>query len=577
MKAWCSHFAVAMMLMVGCALKTYAAQQESGTPRTSQGVPPQFVIGDNNVVRLPADTTTLAVTGYRLDNDDPDVIKKLGDSLEIAAPQISRGLTTPGTFKLGKPEFVGRSGPSGLMWRVPVVNAEVPAGTSHMRITTLSLGYEKRQSYALEFSVSAKSPTESQWTPRGNDVWTVSWSDPPSAHAYEIAIENPNEPIANLRLAQSTLKNTSGHTIGVKDLRLTERLPDNKNPCSTDGKDKTAFNVPGNSTRPVYLYLDQCNFASLPFGTFDGVVRLTAQGSAATKDVPIKIQASSEGRRWQGVTLTLLGLGLTFIISALVRPWMARLQARRAAAALRHGVTRLKDETKRWELLGFNMEGMEDATKELGDSISDKQLNNEGLLPPLLASPSSDPTDQTTIALALNAKLDEVSKKIEGLLVLLRHGMPQVHKLAKLDMDEATSFANELNGRAQKVTGPQDARAMADELERAINEAIDKAITNAKASGREIAQIESASAPREVTVSELDLEIRIVAGVAWFIWGLISLATGAAWIFTDPDFGTTVDLVSSFAWGFGMTTFGAGIQSLTPNSVAAQMNVKVPK
>jgi hypothetical protein len=85
------------------------------------------------------------------------------------------------------------------------------------------------------------------------------------------------------------------------------------------------------------------------------------------------------------------------------------------------------------------------------------------------------------------------------------------------------------------------------------------------------------AATRDVTVADLDLEIKGLSLVAWSIWGLIALVIGTAWIFTDPDFGTTIDLVTSFAWGFGMTTFGAGIQNLTPSSVATQMNVKVPK
>ncbi|MBV5275727.1 MAG: hypothetical protein JZU52_19515 [Lamprocystis purpurea] len=61
----------------------------------------------------------------------------------------------------------------------------------------------------------------------------------------------------------------------------------------------------------------------------------------------------------------------------------------------------------------------------------------------------------------------------------------------------------------------------------------------------------------------------------WHLRGVlpVALATGTAWMFNDPDFGTTLDLASSF----GMTTFGGGFQNLTPTSVATQMNVKVPK
>ena len=41
--------------------------------------------------------------------------------------------------------------------------------------------------------------------------------------------------------------------------------------------------------------------------------------------------------------------------------------------------------------------------------------------------------------------------------------------------------------------------------------------------------------------------------------------------------GTPVDLLGMFLWGFGLTTFGAGIQQLTPRQVATQIGVVVPK
>ena len=90
---------------------------------------------------------------------------------------------------------------------------------------------------------------------------------------------------------------------------------------------------------------------------------------------------------------------------------------------------------------------------------------------------------------------------------------------------------------------------------------------------------ETAARPstRDISVADLDFRIQSLSSVAWGLWALIALVVAAAWIVTDPDYGTPIDLVSSFLWGFGMTTFGAGIQNLTPGSVATQMSVKVPK
>ena len=544
--------------------QTPSSGQPGGMPGTGTntpsnapaGTPLQFVLGDNNVVRVPTDTATLTVTGLvGLDKLGAVDVLKLANSLSIADRGIARGIAAGGTFELlaPGPEFLGRSGANGLAWRVPV-KAKAPDGTSHMRLAALSFGTPEPQSYALEFSVSAKPAAASPWTPRGaTDIWTVSWSDKPEQRVFGITIENPDDPIANLRLAQSTLKDASGHTIGVERLRLLDR---------PDGNMASVLGVPGNSTRTVFLRLEG---GDGPFGTFDGVVRLTADGNAAMKDVSLKVQASSTCRRWIGVGLTLAGLFLTIYLSALARPQMERLLALRAAAALRQGIAQLVAEIDRTVSSDVQMPTMKSRAGRLSESISDDALDRANLLPPPFAlGPGSNAAPDT--ALALKAKLDEVSKVYEGLLVLLRNGMPPVLRLMQVlaKRDEALGFAGELDTFAESVTGPQDAKMKADDVR---SQAIE-------AHGAEAGAVRN---NRDVTMSELDLQIQGLAAVAWGIWGLIALVTGAAWIFTDPDYGTTVDLVSSFAWGFGMITFGAGIQNLTPSSVATQMNVKIPK
>jgi hypothetical protein len=555
MNIWYLRSVVPVALMAVLGLAPNVAPGETGTPTASVS----FVLGDNNVVSVPADTTTLTATGIGdLDKLGVGKVDELGKSLTIVDRGIARGSAASGSiFKFDEPEFVGRSGTDGLIWRVPV-KVKMPMDTSEVRVAKLSFGTADPRTYALEFTVSATRPAASQWTAHGaTDIWTVSWSDKPDTRVYGITIENPDKPITNVRLAQSTLRDTVGHAIGIDRLRLVDH---------PNGDQQAALDVPGNSTRTVFLRLE-AGESNGPFGTFEGAVRLTADGSPSMKDVSVKVQASSNGRRWWGVGLMFAGLFLTILLAAVARPLMARMQAQRAAAALSQGIEQFDDELNRTMPSDIGMPGMKGEAQRLKVSISDTELKRANLLPPLIAiGPGFEAIPDTTAA--LKTRLDGVSNALEGLLVLLRNGAPPILKLLKIPakQDAARGFASELDTLASAVTNRQDAKTKVDALTARV----------LAARGAELAAAEPSSI-RAVTVSDLDFRIGGLSLLAWSIWGLIALVIGTAWIFNDADFGTTLDLASSFAWGFGMTTFGGGIQTLQPTSVATAMNVKIPK
>lgn len=546
---------------------TPATGATGSTASSGAGGRLQFVIGENNVVRVPGlsleaitVTTTLSVSGIPgLEKMTSVDVDKLARSLTVVDRGLARGAPVPGSFTFAStPELVGRSGTNGLTWRL-AIKVGIPPGTSQLRVAAATLASPEVQSHALEFTVSAKPASTSQWTPRGaTDIWTVSWSDIASARVFGITIENPDEQISNIQLVQSTLKDSAGRSLGVERLRLVD---------SPDGDGKAQIDAPGSGTRKLFVRFEDGQYG--PYGTFDGVLRLAADGSPTMKDVSLKVQASSDGRRLLGVVCTVAGLLLTVFVTVIARPRMARLQARRAAAAVRQGFRQLAAELE--AAIPENvveMNRMGDVMKGLYKSITDDTLDDLNLLPPrFLRLPGSDaPPD---IEATLKAKLDGVSQILEGLLVLVRVGAPPIAKLltALATRDAGVKLALELDAFAEEVTGPQNARTKAEELRTRA----------AERRGAENAAISRGATEREVTVKELDLEIKGLSYTAWFVWALVSLVIGGAWVFTKVDYGTTMDLVSSFAWGFGLTTFGAGIQTLTPNSIATQMNVKVPR
>jgi hypothetical protein len=73
------------------------------------------------------------------------------------------------------------------------------------------------------------------------------------------------------------------------------------------------------------------------------------------------------------------------------------------------------------------------------------------------------------------------------------------------------------------------------------------------------------------SVADSDHAVKVITGVSWLLWAVISLAVSTVWIVSDVDYGAPVDLIGSFLWGFG-----ASLGGLTTSGVATQVNLKLP-
>lgn len=541
--------------------------QQSQTPQTPHTSPPSqtppapavantaqvstfhLAIGEDNVVRLPVTTTTVKASNIAgLDKLGAEAVAAYAASFSIADSGLARGTEVDATVKFLRPQFIGLAGENGLTWRVPI-EAAAPAGTSHSRIAAITFGAPRPATYAVEYQVTTKPAASAQWAVRGSaDVWTVSWSDPPSARVYGLLIENQDERLSNVRLVLSTLKDGSGHALGLDRMALVR--------AATDGSPVQRLDVAPNTVAPVYLRIDETS-GDDTFGTFDGVLRFTADGSSALKDLPLKIQATSWCRKVAGVALALVGLLVAAFVSSLLRPQLARLQIRRAAAGLRRSLSDFVDEVGRTIPANLSTAVMNQTATTLSRSISDRTLEDDILLPPAFLLPGAEPT----VDPKLKERLDAVSKKTEALFVLLRAGAPRLVALLARDRDAAVRLLDELDRAAAAVKSAQEAQDKVAVIHGQIP------------AGKEAA----VRAGRGVSVEELDFQIHALSFASWSVWLLIALAAAVAWIASDADYGTTMDLVSSFLWGFGVTTFGAGVQNLTPAAVATHLNVKLAK
>ena len=516
---------------------------------TAVGAGARFTLGEGNVVRVPATTTTLSAAGVagadKLSGAD---LAKLAATLVLKDMGLARGPAVEAAVSFSTVEFIGRTSQSGLTWRVGLA-ATAPLGTSHARLAQVTLG-TPAETHALEYTVSAKPAAAAQWTVRGAaDVWTISWTDPLALRVFAVTIENQDERLTNVRVAQSTLKDASGHAIGVDRLQLVE---------APSGLPVSGLDVAPNNTRTAFLRL-QSPEDDERFGTFDGVVRFTADGSSATKDVSLKLQASSRGRKIGGAFLTLAGLLLAMFVSARLRPELARLQAQRAAAAVRQALADFQRELGGVYPKDLPPSAMAEVAGTLAESISDRRLDRDSLLPPrFTVLPGGEPPADR--AAELKTRLEAVSARLEGLLVLLRTGVVPALRQIETEPDTARALIIAIDEQASSVSGAQDARTKLD-------------AARAKVLRRELAP----TPPGGLSLRDIDFQIQSLSVAAWSIWAMVALIIGAVWIAADIDYGTPLDLVGSFLWGFGMTAFGAGIQNLTPSSVATQLNVKVPR
>jgi hypothetical protein len=552
---------------VCCVLIVFAEQEKPGTPpagsppsSSASGGPkaaapndslgvPQFTIGEpNNVVRLagPEGSVSLSATVTGTEKLTADDLRKYAETLVLIDRGPLGGTSPSGVVEFNRQEFVGRAGASTLTWRIAVRAPALPSGTAQVRQAQATLGSAAAVPVAFDYTITSKPAAPAQWELKGaSPLWALSWSDEPQQRRYQIVIANQDEPIRNVRLVQSTLRDTSGRTLSIDRLRLME---------APTGTTVNGIDVQPNSLRPIFLEFHRPQWFG-DYGTFDGQMRFAADGSAALKEVEVKVQASSTWIKATGVFLAVVGLALT-ALTAYLRTRAARLSALRTALVLAE-----KLRTLRAELTDACTEchGIRSALDQIETDISETRLDDERLLPPRVVFATPQPAADTVTA--LKTYLEKASNKLTGLSVLLREGIVTLKGGKATNRD---ALIRELDAAAGAVQGPSDARTITTQI-------LAKRVFPA-----EIAVHQRALFDQVSSVADVDHEITLIAGVSWVLWGVVSLAIAIVWIVSDVDYGTPTDLIGSFLWGFGMTAFGAGIQGLMASGVATQVNLKLP-
>jgi hypothetical protein len=529
------------------------SQQNQQMPTTAAEAGMVRIGEPGNVVRLSGGSARVVLSmsglGATVDKLSGAQVADLAATLQFDQA-VRVGERAAPAVRITRDQFLGRPGAGSLAWLVTVGSDGLPPGSTERRVASLWFGADAaRERYAVEFTLTNLPPTTAQYdvTVPGHD-WFVSRSDTDVNRTYPLLIVNKSEPIVGLRLAQASLKRGDDGSIGFSEIAL---VPDaNGRPAPVD--------LSPNETKTVFLRLDKSE-RLLPYGSFSGQVQLISNGTTP-KAIPVTARVTSAGVRLAGAILVLLGLVTSLFITNRLQPRLARLQALRPATLLRDRLLAFADDsTKR---AGADVAGIVAEANTQAARLETRALDADGLIPPEISAAGGVTGGA---AAQVQTLLTEISERLAGLLVL-RDAAAQLSRMhPEPGRDQHVQAAiDALNAAASSTTSAANAQT-------AVTSILD-VLRNAAGPQREFAVV-----PSQITTQRLDFLLHQTANVAAFIWAAVSLAIGVTYVYSDADFGTAVDLLGMFLWGLGLTTFGAGIQQLTPRQVATQIGVVVPR
>jgi hypothetical protein len=376
----------------------------------------------------------------------------------------------------------------------------------------------------------------------GHD-WIVSWSAPEAERTYPLLVASGAQPVRRLRIGQTSLKNPdSGQTVEFSRFALADASA----PAGS-------IELNANETRTVLVRLDPGRSAG-PFGTFAGQIQLVSDGTRP-KPVALTLRVTSGPVKILGSFLVLAGLLTSLLLTNYLQPRLVWLQALRPVALLRQLVNGFIEQTS--TAAGEDADGIVSEARRQSDRLDPALLAAAGLLPFRLRTADAAPSSTSQ----LQALLQEVSGRLAGLVVLRDEVMRlRRHHPPGSRPKEVSSAIAQLNAFAPRAVSAELALV---EVERTQS----LAVAEGAGTGR----------PTALTPERVEFMLQQTANLGALIWAAVSLAIGIAYVYSDVDFGTPIDLLGMFLWGFGLTTLGAGIQQLTPKSVSAQIGFGVPK
>lgn len=305
-------------------------------------------------------------------------------------------------------------------------------------------------------------------------------------------------------------------------------------------------------------------------GKYTGTLSFAVNERPELQTVNVTIQVSSLWAKILGAVLLALGILLAWWLSVRAPRRLLRLEALKPVAALQETINALLGELDHikdklgQEIPGDSWKSIRERLNKINQSLTIPAL--EKYLPAEIPKPYSGEQDK---AGELKKFLAAQDNCVACLTLIVRDGMNNVLKDWPNHKNEILAALTTLNEKGESVTES----TTIEQIKKEVTEAIEHYhSTTTKPGISSDAAVHGVIAP--LTSQAISWQIKEISTIAWGIWGLLTFFVGlAVLIMNNPGFGTTLDLIFCFLWGFGLPTGIDKLQQLSPSGVATNIGI----
>lgn len=472
-----------------------------------------------------------------------------------APPVEDIPLSITGTVKFFPVEGSGSTPSNTWRYRVDVAGIGT-AGITQQRYAKVT--YADQTTETIPYTVTNQAATPFSWNiAKPPDPWASSllpWG--PSCTSFTVT---PKDSVATaVQVTAALVEEVSKKAITSDKLRLCKGLE----LCKGDEQIELPPNVPSQ--------LRLCTTETF-HGSFTGSINLIAREKPEGEIILQRGEFSSFLAKFLGFLVILSGVFIAWLAKVYARARLERDQALLPAIEMRVQLeslqTKLKSIKEVYAELCINIQRQ---ITDLLDELSTESLDRQRLIPPAIPNPFAAAPDNAAYKQFLESK----NPTIQVLAILIKDG---VMRAAAKDTGNLSPDKVELvKGAVRDI----DAIANVSPLP-TPNAASTQVATRIATLETDLSAADAAAAEPERTIpaaqqlKTVNLEIETISKGVWLVYALLTALTGlAVLILSNPGFGTPLDFVFAFFWGFALPTT---VQSLSPGSAATALGISIAK
>jgi hypothetical protein len=448
------------------------------------------------------------------------------------------------TFEASK-SFELQPSASGRTWVLPVRVKNLPVNAEQSRFAQIRFAGKIA---SFEYSLSNRPSTPVEFDLSMRDQWVVT----PGHVATALLVTSRDQPVSGLRIALAKLsEQTLGLPIETQALELCVRAAGECAPTDV---------IPAHSSRTLFLrWKDE----ALRSGIFKGTIEFAADAAPTSKTLPVEVASSNWGVRLLGALVIVVSVLLAWLVNVRGRLVIARLSALKLTTAARAGFADLLRRVESFEGdTGIKLDRLTGDIDDRGNELSEAQLDAHSLLP------STSEFYKAFDDSGLRAQLAQSETALKATMVVVRDGIEVLQE--RWSADTAGGERQDIAKAAMHLNVHIKDEATAENL---VKEALDML----PAARGETFDAEESRTPSNQS-AELNAQIESTNMIAWYVYlVLVSVGGISLLVVKAPGFGTSLDFVYCFFWGFGLPTALDKLQQLTPSGVVSALSVSVPK